>query len=122
MILACLQRAHSSPTSATHERSKSLSYDRHFHSETEENDPSLQRQGQSSFLPPLLLCPLVLNLILFLGDTQIDENLSFSLRPPEPQTVALAGHVRVVPAATAERGIIYIFIRNSVLLARDVHF
>lgn len=71
---------------------------------------------------PLLLHPLGLDLISFLSHLQIDENLSSSPSLPEPQTVARAGHVRVVPAATAERGVIYIFIRNSVLLARDAHF
>lgn len=74
------------------------------------------------FTLPLLLCPLGLDLIPFLSDLQIDENLSSSPSLPEPQTVARAGHGRAVPAATAERGVIYIFIRNSVLLARDAHF
>lgn len=46
----------------------------------------------------------------------------YSASLPEPQTVARAGHARAVPAATAERGVIYIFIRNFVLLARDAHF
>ena len=74
------------------------------------------------FTLPLFLCPLGLDLISFLSDLQIDENLSSSPSLPEPQTGARAGHVRAVPAATAERGVIYIFIRNSVLLARDAHF
>lgn len=74
------------------------------------------------FTLPLLLCPLGMDLISFLSDLQIDENLSSSPSLPEPQTVAWAGHARAVPAAIAERGVIYIFIRNSVLLARDAHF
>lgn len=62
---------------------------RHFHPRAKENDPSPKRQGRMPFLAisPLFLCPLRLDLILFLSDPQIDENLSSSPSLPEPQTV-----------------------------------
>lgn len=66
--------------------------------------------------------PLRLDLILFLSDPQIDENLSSSPSLPEPQTPWPGRPVKAWPAATAERGVIYIFIRNSVLLAGDSGF
>lgn len=94
----------------------------HLHPQAKENDPSPKWQGWTPFLAisPLFLCPLRLDLILFLSDPQIDENLSSSPSMPEPpDCVAWAAPVRALPTATAERGVIYIFIRNSVLLASD---
>lgn len=123
MIMACLERRHcflfSRPPlnvpgpflmTGYVEASDTFTYS------SKQNDPSLQPQGRMPFLftLPLLLCPLGMDLISFLSDLQIDENLSSSPSLPEPQTVAWAGHAEAVPAAIAERGVIYIFIRNSV--------